>query len=62
MKKKLFYLNYFLWWIGIIKNCPKCGSKLINVDKGGWNLSKCSNTECDFGRKHIRYPFEIWKR
>lgn len=59
---KFFYLKYFLWWIGIIKNCPKCRSKLIAVDKTGWILYKCSNPECDFGKQRQRFPWEVWSR
>lgn len=62
MKHKLNFLKYFLWWIGIIKACPKCGSGLVKVDKTGWVLYKCSNSECDFGKKRHRFPFEIWSR
>lgn len=62
MAQRLSYLKYLFWWLGIIKNCPQCDAKLILVDKGGWNLYKCSNPQCDFGKKHIRYRFEIWKR
>lgn len=62
MARKLSYLKYFIWWIGIIKNCPKCGSKLNKIGKDGWNLYKCSNSECDFGKKRARRSWEIWSR
>jgi len=62
MAKKISYLKRFLWWIGIIKDCPKCRGKLIKVDEAGWESYKCSNPDCDFGKKRTHYPFEIWRR
>lgn len=62
MGQKLFYFKYFLWWLGIIKNCPKCYSELCRVDKSGWVLYKCSNPNCNFGKTRTRYKLEIWKR
>lgn len=62
MPKKPSYLKYFLWWLGIIRKCPKCNNELIRIDKGGWVLYKCSNPDCDFGKKRLHYKFEVWKR
>lgn len=62
MLKKLPYLKYFFWWVGVIRSCPECNSKLIRIDKGGWDLYKCSNSDCDFGKRRLHYKFEVWKR
>lgn len=56
------YLKYFLWWLGIWKDCPQCHSRLLEVDTHGWRLYKCSNSECDFGKRRLHYSVEIWKR
>jgi hypothetical protein len=62
MAQKLSYLKAVLWWLGIIRDCPKCRSKLIRINERGWDAYKCSSPNCDFGKKRIHYPIEIWKR
>ncbi len=48
MGKELSYIKYLAWWLGLIKNCPKCKGKLIITGNKGWKLYKCSNPECVF--------------
>ena len=52
MEKELSYIKYLAWWLGLIKNCPKCKGKLIIAGNKGWKVYKCSNPECDFGKGH----------
>ncbi len=42
MGKKLPYIKYLAWWLGLIKNCPKCKGKLIIAGNRGWKLYKCT--------------------
>ncbi|MFQ5861523.1 MAG: hypothetical protein ACE5IC_00195 [Candidatus Brocadiales bacterium] len=61
MKESLPYVKKLAWWLGLIKRCPKCGSKLIISSASGWEMYKCSNSDCDFGKKKERYVWEFWK-
>jgi len=47
--------------VGHNQELPKCKDKLIIAGNRGWKLYKCTNPECDFGKKPLRYPWEIWK-
>jgi len=38
MGKELSYIKYLAWWLGLIKNCPKCKGKLIIAGNKGWKL------------------------
>jgi len=61
MGKELSYIKYLAWWLGLIKNCPKCKGKLIIAGNKGWKHYKCSSPECDFGKRPLYYPWEVWK-
>jgi hypothetical protein len=43
-------IRMILWHLGILKNCPICGSKLIER-YGEWDYKyNCSKKECEFNK------------
>lgn len=59
---RLSYGRYLLWWLGLIRRCPRCGSELLGYGDQRWPMYKCVSSECDFGKRRIRYPWEFWKK
>ena len=46
-------IKHCLWQIGIVKNCPDCGSQLQEMgypDEDFVQYYKCSNQNCNFGK------------